>query len=67
MLSFICVYTVYHITIMLQMEILETLGYAAFAFGFREDNVQFASTSSAKCCSRGDIVHYLHATILAGE
>ena len=45
---------------------LENLGYAAFAFGYFEDDVQFTSTPTAHCCASSQIVEYLHSVIVAG-
>lgn len=50
-----------------QITELENLGYAAFAFGYFEDDVQFTSTSTAKCCASPQIIEYLHAVIIAGK
>ena len=54
----------YYVSI--QMSELENLGYAAFAFGYFEDDVQFTSTPTAHCCASSHIVEYLHSVIVAG-
>ena len=46
---------------------MDELGYAAFSFGFLEDDVQFTSTSTARCCATSKMLQYLHAVIVAGE
>ena len=46
---------------------IEDLSYAAFAFGYFEDDVQFTSTSAASCCASPQIIEYLHSVIIAGE
>ena len=51
----------------LQMSELENLGYAAFAFGYFEDDIQFTSTPTAHCCASSQIIEYLHSVIVAGE
>ena len=51
------------------MDKLEELGYNAFLFSFldNEDNVQFTSTSTVRCCATSKMLQYLHAVIVAGE
>ena len=49
------------------METLTELGYTAFAFGCSKHDMHFASTLSAMCCSRPDVIEYLRAVILEGK
>ena len=46
---------------------LEELGYAAFAFGFYQDDLQFVSTSNATSCCSPPLIEYLHAVVIAGK
>ena len=47
------------------MDNLEALGYVSFCMGFFEEDVQFTSTSSARCCASPQMIEYLHAVIVA--
>ena len=49
------------------MDDLEDIGYAAFAFGCFEDDIQFTSTSDASCCASPKCIEYLHAVIVASK
>ena len=40
---------------------LENLGYTAFAFGYFQDDTQYASTTTAKCWASPQNIEYLHA------
>lgn len=46
---------------------LEELGYAAFAFGYFHEDMQFASTTTAQCWAKPQNAEYLHAIIVAGR
>lgn len=49
----------------LQMGDLEDLNYSGFAFAFMEDDVQYASTSTAASCASPKFVDYLRSVIVA--
>ena len=49
------------------MSELAGLGYHAFAYGYLLDDVQFASTPGAQCCSSPKIIQYLYSVITAGK
>ena len=46
---------------------LEELQYSGFAFAYMDDDVQYASTSTASSCATPNFVDYLHSVIVASE
>lgn len=50
----------------IQFRELEKIGYRAVAYGFFENDVQAAYTTSCTCCVTPEIVNYIHAVTVAG-
>lgn len=50
----------------LQFTELEKIGYHAVAYGFFENDVQAAYTTTCTCCVTPQIVNYIHAVTIAG-
>ena len=44
---------------------LEGLQYSGFAFAYMEDDIQFASTSTASSCATPQLMDYLRSVIVA--
>ena len=54
------------IIVVLYMTELENLWYTAFAFGYFQDDTQYASTTTAKYWASPPNIEYLHDVIVAG-
>ena len=46
---------------------LEGLQYSGFAFTFMDDDIQFASTSTASSCVTPQLMDYLRSVIVASK
>ena len=46
---------------------LEGLQYIESAFAYMEDDIQFASTSTASPCANPQLMDYLHSVIVASK
>lgn len=51
----------------LQFIELEKIGYHAVAYGFFENDVQAAYTTTCTCCGTLPIVNYIRAVTIAGN
>ena len=52
--------------VFIQFTELQRIGYNAVAYGFFENDVQAAYTTSCTCCVTPTIVDYIHAVFIAG-
>ena len=43
------------------------LRYSGFVFAYMEDDIQFASTSTASPCANPQLMDYLHSVIVASK